>query len=360
MEPGVFFDGRSSRRHAVTLAFTDQLEIVDSVSPDGAPLARWPYDAMRRVDGPDGLLRLACTEAPPLARLELRDAADRATILRLCRALDGPGSAATVAVWRIVAASLAAVAAIIGMAWFGMPLLADRLATVMPYSWEMRLGAAVDARVRLVLGPGCSRPGGVAALVKLVDRLQSAARLQIAPDPVVLRSNMVNAFALPGARVYVLSQLLAKSDNPDELAGVLAHELGHVAHRDGLRRLIRDGGTSFLVGLMFGDVAGSGAVLMAGRAVLSATYSRTDENRADAFAVTIMHRLGRPTAPLGALLARIADQAHEEAASLLRSHPLTPDRRAMLEAADPPASGPALLDDREWQDLKRVCDGLSR
>ena len=355
MEPSVFFDGRSNHKHVVNLAFTDRLEIVASGAPDGALLARWPYDAVRRVDGPDGVLRLACTAAPPLARLELRDAAEKVNVLRLCRTLDGPGSAASVPVWRIVAASLAAAAAIIGMAWFGMPLLADRLVAVIPYVWEKPLGDAVDSQLRLVFGKACAWPDGVAALVKLVGRLQTAAQLPIAPDPVVLRSKMANAFALPGGRVYLLSRLLAKSETPDELAGVLAHELGHVAHRDGLRRLIRNGGTSFLVGLMFGDVTGSGAVLMAGRAVLSASYSRADEDRADAFAVTIMHRLGRPTAPLGALLTRIAGSADEEEGSLLRDHPLTPERTAMLEAENLPASGPTLLDDREWRDLKGIC-----
>src|SRR5207302_3961859 len=171
---------------------------------------------------------------------------------------------------------------------------------------------------------------GTAALKKLVNRLQTAAQLPIAPEPAVLHSKMANAFALPGGRVYVLWQLLDKSETPDELAGVLAHELGHVAHRDGLRRLIRDGGTSFLVGLMFGDVTGSGAVLMAGRAVLSASYGRDDESRADAFAVAVLHRLGRPTAPLGELLTRITG-GHAEGPSLLRDHPLTPERKAMLQ-----------------------------
>ena len=355
MEPAVFFDGRSNRRHAVTLAFTDQLEIADSDVPDGPPLASWPYDAVRRVDGPEGALRLACVAAPPLARLELRDAATQANVRRLCRTLDGPGSAAPVPVWRIIAASIAAAAAIIGMAWFGMPLLANRLAVAMPYSWEVPLGTAVDSQVRTIFGDTCVKPAGVAALHKLVGRLQAAAQLPIAPDPAVLQSKMANAFALPGGRVYVLSQLLTKMENPDELAGVLSHELGHVAHRDGLRRLIRDGGTSFLVGLMFGDVSGSGAVLMAGRAVLSANYSRADESRADAFAVTILHRLGRPTAPMGALLQRITG-GHEEGPSLLRGHPLTPERRAMLDAETLPPTGPALLDDSEWQELKRICD----
>ena len=64
--------------------------------------------------------------------------------------------------------------------------------------------------------------------------------------------------------------------------------------RDGLRRLVRDGGTSFLVGLMFGDVTGSGAVFMTGRSVLSASYTRDDETGADRFAVSVMHAWSGP------------------------------------------------------------------
>ncbi|HKS89720.1 MAG TPA: M48 family metallopeptidase [Stellaceae bacterium] len=356
MEPAVFFDGRSSRRHLVTLAFAGRLEIADAAVPHRGPLASWPYDAVRRVDGPAGTLRLACAAAPPLARLELRDTADRARIIELCRALDGPGSAASVSIWRIAAASLAAAAAIFLMAWFGMPLLADRLSAAMPVSWEAPIGDALDPRVRALFGAACERPGGVAAVRKLVDRLGAAAQLPIKPDPVVLRSGMANAFAVPGGRVYLLSRLIAMARTPDELAGVLAHELGHVDHRDGLRRLIRNGGTSFLVGMMFGDVTGAGAVLLAGRMVLSASYSRADEQSADEFAVAVMHRLGRPTAPMGALLQRMTGSADVKIPALLRDHPLTPERKAMLDAANRPPSGPDLLDPGEWRDLKSVCD----
>lgn len=349
--PAIFYDGQSNRRHLVTLAFGDRLEIAES----GVALALWPYDKMRRVDGPDGALRLGCTTAPPLARLELRDPEERAAILRRCPSLDGRGSATPLPPWRIVAASLAAAAAIAGMVWLGMPLVANRLAAMLPYSWEKPLGAAVDRQVRTIFGAACTKPTGTAALRKLTDRLQSAARLPIPPEPVVLRSTIANAFALPGGGVYVLSGLLTKAETADELGGVLSHEFGHVAHRDGLRKLIRDGGTSFLLGMMFGDVTGSGAVLMAGRAVLSASYSRGDESRADAFAVTVMHRLGRPTEPLGALLTRMT-KGHDEGPSLLRDHPLTPERATMLQAENQPPSGPPLLDDGEWQALKHVCD----
>jgi len=315
MERAVFFDGRSSRRRNVTLTFADRLVIADSEASRGTPPAFWPYDTIHRVDGPEDVLRLACTAAPPLARLELRDAAARANMLRLCPALDGPGGTAVVSVWRIAAASLAATAAILGMVWFGMPVHAN-----------------------------------------LVGQLQAVAQLPVTPDPAVLQSAVPNAFALPGGRVYVLSGLLAKAQNPDELAGVLAHELVHVARRDGLKRLIREGGTAFLVGLLFGDVTGSGAVLMAGRIVLGAAHSRAAEEDADAFAVTVMHHLGRPTAPTGALLQRITGPEPDVVPSILRDHPLTPDRKAMLEADHSPTTGPVLLEPVEWQALKRICD----
>jgi len=353
----VFFDGRSSRRRTVALTFGDQLLIAETDAPAGRSLASWPYNAIRRVDGAEGALRLACTTAPPLARLELRDPAIRADILRRCPALDGPGGVSAVSVPRIVSASLAAAAAILAMVWFGMPFLADRLTVVLPYAWEKPLGDAVDTRVRALFGAECEDPDGDAALHKLVGRLQEAARLPIAPEPVLLRSKVPNAFALPGGRVYVLSGLLDRAQSPDELAAVLSHELGHVAHRDGLRRLLREGGTSFLVGLLFGDVTGSGVVLMTGRLVLSASHSRAAETAADAFAVKVMHSLGRPATPMGALLQRITGTGEDGIPSILRDHPLTPDRMAMLEADDIPTTGPALLAAAEWQALKRICSG---
>ncbi|HEX3953927.1 MAG TPA: M48 family metalloprotease [Stellaceae bacterium] len=89
---------------------------------------------------------------------------------------------------------------------------------------------------------------------------------------------------------------------------------------------------------------------------LSASYSRADEARADAFAVTVMHRLGRPTAPLGGLLQRLTGASEGAVPNVLSDHPLTPDRKAMLEAEDIPATGAPLLDAVEWLDLKRICD----
>ena len=350
-QPAVFFDGQTNRRRLVDLRFSSSLEIVE----DTAPLAIWPYANMRRVDAPAGVMRLWCTDAPPLARLELRDPMAQRSVERLCLALTGPGGAQPISVLRIAAWSLAAAAVIVAMIWFGVPVAADQVAAVLPTGWEQPLGDAVDKQVHALFpGPACSGSDGVLALNKLVRELQSAAHLPIPPVPVVLRSPIPNAFAVPGGRVYILSGLLDRARSPDELGGVLAHEFGHVSHRDGVRRLIRNGGTAFLVGLLFGDISGAGAALFAARTLLDDAYSRDVEAGADGFAITVMHRLGRPTAPLGDLLLRIARPGDEDF-SLLRDHPLTPDRARRLAEQDAPATGPALLEPQEWAALRAIC-----
>ena len=69
--------------------------------------------------------------------------------------------------------------------------------------------------------------------------------------------------------------------------------------------MLQRGGTSFLIGLLFGDVTGSSAVIFVTRSLFDASYSREGEDEADAFAVETMHALGRSPAPMGELLFRI-------------------------------------------------------
>ena len=129
----------------------------------------------------------------------------------------------------------------------------------------------------------------------------------------MLSTPIPNAFALPGDKVFLFSGLLAKADNADEIAGMLAHELGHLRHRDATRNLIYNGGTSFLIGLLFGDVTGSGALIFASRSLVTASYSREAEQNADTFAIDMMHRLGRSTKPMGELLFRVTGKEGDAA-----------------------------------------------
>src|SRR5688572_22905456 len=103
VQPAVYLDGRTNRKRSVTLRFSNGLDIVENETA----VESWPYDQIRRADGPPGILRLGCATALPLARLEIADAATVHAIAANCKSLH-VGHASSRQTWRIVAWSLAA------------------------------------------------------------------------------------------------------------------------------------------------------------------------------------------------------------------------------------------------------------
>src|ERR1700730_8932536 len=178
----IYFDGTSSRRRLVTLAFNDGLELHE----DGHTLAAWPFADIRRADSPSGTLRLSCLTAPALARLEIRDAAVAAELISRCARLDEnfPGRHG---IAKIVGWSLAATISIVVIVVFGVPLAADRLTPLVPQAFEKRLGDVADRQIRALLGDkACDNPQGQAAFTKLVNAIRDSARLEPSVEPAVL------------------------------------------------------------------------------------------------------------------------------------------------------------------------------
>ncbi|QPF83550.1 M48 family metallopeptidase [Bradyrhizobium genosp. L] len=355
---GVYFDGASSRRRVVALTLSDALEIRQNGDQDGELLARWAYHDIRRADSPAGLLRLSCTSAPALARLEIRDAGLAADLGVRCDQLDD-GLPNRRGVAAIVGWSLGAAVSIVLVVLFGVPLAAERLTPLVPASFERRLGDVAEAQVKVIFNGGkrCDNAAGQAAFEKLVGTLRASGGFDNSVQSGVLATAVPNAFALPGGKIYLFDGLLAKAENPDEVAGVLAHELGHLRHRDSMRELIHNGGSSFLIGLLFGDITGSGALIFASRSLVTASYSRDAESNADSFAIKTMHKLGRPAKPMGELIFRVTGKEAGKGISIASSHPLTEDRLARMSKADAGStlSGPPLLSAAEWGALKGIC-----
>jgi len=346
----IYFDGASNRRRSVTLALLDRLELQEA----GQATVAWRYADIRRADSPPGLLRLTSLTAPVLARLEIRDAALAADLVSRCTRLDdnAPGRRG-VAV--IVGWSIAAAVSIVAVILFVVPLLAERLTPLVPQAFERRLGDVADRQIRALFGGrNCDQASGQAAFNTLVNRLRAAAGMDVSVEAAVVATPIANAFALPGGKVYLFDGLLAKAQDPDEIAGVLAHEFGHVRHRDATRMLLHNGGTSFLIGLLFGDITGSGALIFASRSLLTSSYSREAEHNADGFAIDLMHQLGRSPKPMGQLLFRVTGK-EAGGLSILAGHPLTEDRLARMTEQDRPPTGPPLLTAAEWQALKAIC-----
>jgi Zn-dependent protease with chaperone function len=328
-------------------------------------LDEWSYAELRRQSAPDGVLRLGRSGETLLARLEIRDPALIAAIEDRAVTLDRGGAAERRLRRKIVALSFAAGASLVATAIFGLPALASRLIPFIPLSVEHQLGDAVDREIRgsldtqhlgavFTCGSGPGETAGRAALGELVGKLEAAAALPFALHVDVVRRAEPNAMALPGGHIYVYDGLIGQAQSPDELAGVLAHEIGHVARRDGTRTVLQTAGLSFLFGMMLGDFVGGGAVIIAARTVLKSSYSRRVEAAADAYSVDLMSKAGGDPHALGVILARIvADKDH--GLKILLDHPETRDRIAAIDAVAVTGAGAPLLDTADWSALKQIC-----
>ncbi len=352
----VLYDGQTAARRDVSVSLSPVgIAVADE---DGRPIATWAYGDVRLVDEDrrTGPIRLRNAKDDVGARLQLTDRQALAAIIpraphlaprrRLSRALV------------ISVSGLAGTAALAGVLWFGLPWVARIIAAAIPVSWEESLGENLYAEVTkifAVVGDGkpsvCTEASGSAALQRLVTRM-SPSSSPYDFRVTVLDVSVPNAFALPGGHMVVLRGLLDFVEGPDEVAGVLAHEMGHVVHRDGTKAMIRQLGMQGILGLFFGG----GTPVAIGETLLTFSFSRDAEADADAEAMDLLQTAGIQTSGLGEFFQRMIDQQGDMAGGLefLSTHPSSASRVRFFDEADSTAGSPA-MPDTDWQALRAIC-----
>lgn len=224
----------------------------------------------------------------------------------------------------------------------------DWLAPLIPRHWEERMG---DAMVGDFGGRFCQTPAGDAALIALVRKVDPQGE---ARDVSLANIPLVNAVTLPGGRIILFDGLIQQATSPDEVAGVLGHELGHVRHRDTLTGLLRQLGLTAVLGSFGGNAGG----YLNG--VLALSYGRKAETSADGVAIEQMRAANISPLPTAGFFARLSgDEGSDtgaQAMTWLSSHPLSAERRKRFEAAA--AKGQnyrPVLDVAQWQALRGSC-----
>ena len=152
----------------------------------------------------------------------------------------------------------------------------------------------------------------------------------------VVNSDVINAFALPGGWIYINRGVIERSDNMAELAGVIAHEVGHVEERHGAEMMERQQAANLginaayiLLGRAPGQLEQAG-IQVAGGAIF-AGYSRGAENEADEVAVDLLLRSGIDPNGLTTFFMELLEESGGNSSALAEwfsSHPLTEDRIA--------------------------------
>jgi Zn-dependent protease with chaperone function len=235
----------------------------------------------------------------------------------------------------LVLVTLAVLAFFIGLRWT-VPWLGDAASRVVPHAIEARIGAAaLDNLDRVALRPSALPADKQHAILAVFDELAGQADTPAGSLKLAFRRGEgflgPNALALPGGQIIVTDELVELAQTPDAVAGVLAHEIAHVEHRHGLRRLGRIAGLSAVVMLMTGDVSSMThdfGVLATG--LLDLDYSRSFEVEADARATVLMRATHRNPETLAALLEKLAHEGPGAGPNWLSSHPPTEERARLI------------------------------
>ncbi len=225
--------------------------------------------------------------------------------------------------------------------------LSAPLARQIPPEWEQQLGEKAFEQYRRS-GHFMAEDTANTLLQPLVQPLIDANPDQRFPYHFYIsRDEEVNAFALPGGFVVINSALIIKAQTPEELLGVLAHEMAHVTEQHGIRNIMGSAGLYLTVNALLGDMTGLLAVLAdAAPYLLNQRYSRGFETAADEKGVALLQQAGVDPQGLVQFFTqlkqeedkRLQDMAGEDnqelakaTLSMISTHPATEDRIAHLQ-----------------------------
>jgi beta-barrel assembly-enhancing protease len=352
---GRFSDGLSAASHSVAVRLGEQLEITGS---DGSLADQWGYARLQSaapVHWRDEEVLLRTLDRPG-ATLFVASPAFAAALLK-----KAPKLSAGAHRWRYAIPGLAIVvilAIAVGVFWVLGVNLSQATARLIPLPVRASIGE--HAMASFVAGRNrCESAAGLSALNDLVATLSKASGTGITYDVRVVDWDMVNAFALPGNKIVIMRGLIDKAKSADEVAGVLAHEMGHGIELHPEAGIVRGLGLSALIEFLVGGQQDT--LKQAGVMLLLLRYSREAEAQADAHALEILRKAGISPKPLAVFFKRMAGLSSglgNPGTNILSDHPPTPERARLAEAAATYESHPALTLEK-WQALRGICGGSS-
>jgi predicted Zn-dependent protease len=214
-------------------------------------------------------------------------------------------------------------------------------------SEEYYVGRAVAARIL-----GQYKLDQNPKLTQYVNEVgQTVARKSSRPNPfrgyhfAVLDTQEINAFACPGGLVFVTRGLIQTCQNEDQLAAVLAHEVGHVANKDGINSISQARWTQVFTAMgaeaarQYGGVAGNLVSLFEGsiddvfKTIVVNGYSRQAEETADTAALTELTKAGYDPNAMVILLTTMEAKGKGASSGIFKTHPPTRERLAKVKAS---------------------------
>lgn len=344
---GRFFDGRSAVRHDVSVD-------VDStgVRLEGGPFGNgelWRFDALKLLNREPNDTGLILTRIDdPGVRLTIAGSGAWDAVTRrapqIAASAEPTGVGRPILITLVIAVALAAV-------YFSFPYLSGGVAKAVPQSLAMKIGDGMVAGIAQE-EKICSDPEGDAVLTAMVEKLAASGGIPFDIQVQVVDHPIQNALAAPGGRIVLFRGLLKKAGSAEEVAGVIAHEIGHTINRHPLERLVQVFGLQLFFGSTssnFGGLAGTVTIL---------SYGRDAEAEADEEAVRLLNQAGVSAGALASFFDRLGgDRKYSSSIpSFLSSHPKSAERARVIREADHVTSAEPLMSQADWDLLRTICN----
>lgn len=367
---GVYLDGQTAERQGATIQPME--EGLQFTTQSGLKLW-WPYEEIRQTQGfyAGEQVRLERGgEFPEM--LLISDSTFLTALHRIAPGMTMHIHDPTGRGLRVKLTLMAAVAALGLTALlyaFGIPGMAVLVTYLVPISWEEGLGSAIVER----LAPEKERCTD-ADLIRILNSMTSKLTTTLSSNPfefrvMVVRTPIMNAFAAPGGYIVFFSGLLERTRTPDELAGVLAHEMQHIVQRHTTRSILQEISTGLLLAAMFGDPSAVEAYGLEGARMLGRLgYSRRHEEEADREGMRMILEAGIDPKGMVDFYIQLLDESGEPSGlkTYLSTHPSTKDRIERLKAL----AGQSSVESRsravklfsylDWDSIKTVCHATDR
>lgn len=211
--------------------------------------------------------------------------------------------------------------------WKGLPFLADKVANNLPDSFEQNMGNGIRSSLLSSEEIDTTKTN---TLQLFFNELNYAPKNTV--SVYLVKSDVVNAFALPGGTIVVYEGLLNKLTKPSQLAALLGHEYAHVYYRHSMRGMIKNIAGVWLISIYFGDSGGViGGLIENANQFRQLTFSREFEVEADEKGMEFMTKNGIDNKGLKELLQILKEQQETTSSNLeipefLSTHPLTENR----------------------------------